>query len=624
MDNQNRTKERELFEKLASKSKLLLKNYPRLYFVKLFLFITFGAGYFFGVFSLHLILILITLLWGYAWGVSSTLWVIIFLSILVPCFISLLRALHITFDDSPGLPVSNEQIPELFKEINSIQKKIGAFQIKKLIITQDFNACVYYNLGLLVSIKPKFTLSLGLPLFAALSPEQLRMIISHELGHLTQFRSRLNLTTTYVSQIFSKLKDSLESQGKWARIVLGLFVNWYSFRFFAFIFPLAHENESNADRVASEITSAKIVTETLVQAEIEPILIEEYYWEPLFKKAGLQKDIIINPYSGLNEFLKKYPFSQDQKYKYFFRFLKQENKFSSLHPTLHERIKQFSKTIKMDWGGEPNAGEFFMKSYYSVILSEFDKQWIEEFSSDWKNQFEYSQNSSKRLQNLQNKYDKNLQSDNELWELAQLTEEVKSKEDSIPYYLHYLEINNDDPDASFALGRIYLSKNDPKGVSFLETTMKLDRFFTASCCQLCHGFFLTQDNKKLAEYYLIRHENALDDIENAVNEREKIHHKDKFILPMISEKQMRQLKSIANEISGIKCAWVCRKKVKNFPEEKCYIILYSTRLLSFVNLDKIEDQLREKVGFLENLQIIYEPYDRKIFKKAIKISEKIK
>jgi Zn-dependent protease with chaperone function len=89
-------------------------------------------------------------------------------------------------DDSSGQQVTVGQAPVLHALVSRIADALGSPVPVEIRLTLDVNASASYAGGLLGLVRRKLVLTIGAPLIAGMTTQQLAGIIAHELGHFSQ------------------------------------------------------------------------------------------------------------------------------------------------------------------------------------------------------------------------------------------------------------------------------------------------------------------------------------------------------------------------------------------------------------------------------------------------------
>jgi Zn-dependent protease with chaperone function len=105
--------------------------------------------------------------------------------------VALWRALRAKHEPMPGVSVTPQQAPRLWEEVHALARAAGTRAPDEIRIVADVNAAVAEHSRLLGLIAGRRYLYLGMPLLQALSLDQTRAVLAHELGHYSGAHSRL-------------------------------------------------------------------------------------------------------------------------------------------------------------------------------------------------------------------------------------------------------------------------------------------------------------------------------------------------------------------------------------------------------------------------------------------------
>ncbi|GAB2937884.1 M48 family metallopeptidase [Micromonospora polyrhachis] len=104
--------------------------------------------------------------------------------------VALWRAIRTESGPAPGLVVQPDQAPQLWQLVHELAGQVGTRVPDEIRIVPEINAAVGEESKLLGLIGGRRTLYLGLPLVQALSVDQLRSVLAHELGHYSGRHTR--------------------------------------------------------------------------------------------------------------------------------------------------------------------------------------------------------------------------------------------------------------------------------------------------------------------------------------------------------------------------------------------------------------------------------------------------
>ncbi|MEM8906802.1 MAG: M48 family metallopeptidase [Bacteroidota bacterium] len=220
-------------------------------------------------------------------------------------------------DRSHLVEISQKEEPELFQMIESIVEEVGTSFPKKVYLSSDVNAAVFYDSSFWSMFFPiKKNLQIGLGLVNSVTKEELKAILAHEFGHFSQKTMKVGSYVYNVNQVIYNMLYENESYDsmlqRWAsvsgyfalfaviaaRIVQGIqwilakMYNWVNLRYMA----LSREMEFHADEIAANVTGSRPLQTSLLRlnlAEHAFNSVLNYYGEKIsenVKSANIYKE----------------------------------------------------------------------------------------------------------------------------------------------------------------------------------------------------------------------------------------------------------------------------------------------------------------------------------------------
>ena len=192
-------------------------------------------------------------------------------------------------DRSSLTEIKHTDEPQLFAMIDEIVKEAGTDFPKKVYLTYDVNASVFYDSSFWSMFLPiKKNLIIGLGLVNACTKQELKAILAHEFGHFSQRSMKVGSYVYNVNQIIFNLVNDDESYRKaiegWAN-ASGYFaifamlafkvtqgIKWILSKMYSFVnirhMALSREMEFHADEVAANIAGSKALEESLLRLDL--------------------------------------------------------------------------------------------------------------------------------------------------------------------------------------------------------------------------------------------------------------------------------------------------------------------------------------------------------------------
>ena len=164
---------------------------------------------------------------------------------------SAVKAMFTKVPDPEETVLERQDAPELFEFIDSTCKQLQAKRPRKVFLTDQFNAAVvtmpYFGI-----FGTKVYMLIGLPVMRALSPQQLKAVIAHEIGHISGKHGRVAKWTYQLEESWRRFIEFEELEGNKLAALYEKFVQWFFPLFQAYSFVLMREQEKEADDSAVE------------------------------------------------------------------------------------------------------------------------------------------------------------------------------------------------------------------------------------------------------------------------------------------------------------------------------------------------------------------------------------
>jgi Zn-dependent protease with chaperone function len=571
------TADRERFERLARRAEALVASQPRAYRVRVVLWALLGYAVLLGT-----VFALLALVVGSVWGALASTTVLVLLlknKLIVPVLALayvILRALWVRLEPPSGHVLERGAFPRLYAVIDGLRQQVRALPIHQVLLTEDFNAAVTQTPRLGVLGWPRNTLLLGLPLLMALSPEQARAVLAHELGHLSRSHGRLGGWVHRVRVSWYRIMEAFGRAQYWGGRWLARFFAWYAPAFDAYSFALARANEYEADALSARLTSAEAAGEALVQARLRSELASEHYWGRLEGRVEREPDPLPDAFSGLARFFRDPAYADPAlAAQVLTRAAETGTEGADTHPALGDRLAALGTAAVVPAPASPSAAEEWLGPEYPEVLARFDSGWAERNRAGWQERHHAVQEARARLAGLRSRDSATL-APLERWELAALTEQLDPETDPLPLFRDYQAAAPDDPDADFVIGRLLLTRNDPAGVAAMERAMRRFSLGVAACGHVC-AYYRRTGEPALSAQWRRRGEELQDLAEKARAERELLSPRDPLVETRLGQEWVERLREQLARIPGLRAAWICEKQVRHLPEEPVYVVAVQPR-----------------------------------------------
>ncbi|MDI9877113.1 M48 family metallopeptidase [Flectobacillus rivi] len=264
--------------------------------------------------------------------------------------------------------------PQLFALIDEIVMQVGTSFPKKVYLTADVNASVFYDSNFLSMFLPiKKNLQIGIGLMNSLTQDELKAVLAHEFGHFSQKSMKIGSYVYYANQVIHNLLFQNDSFGslidKWANlhwiITLGVRVAIYIIigiqKILQFFYKLinlnylklSREMEFHADAIAAHVAGSDALANALLRIDLANTA---YYTVLNFYEKNISKaQITSNIYPQQSWIMKSIaeindvPLNRDLPQVTLEKFdkisqskLVVEDKWAT-HPSMNERVQHLHK-----------------------------------------------------------------------------------------------------------------------------------------------------------------------------------------------------------------------------------------------------------------------------------------
>jgi Zn-dependent protease with chaperone function len=192
-------------------------------------------------------------------------------------------------DRSHLIEITSAEEPALFNMIRQIVEQVGTSFPKKVYLSADVNASVFYDSNFWSMFFPvKKNLQIGLGLVNSLTVDELRGVLAHEFGHFSQRSMKVGSYVYNVNQvIYNMLYDNESYDGLiqgWAsisgyfvpfvqgalKIIMG--IQWVLSKIYGVVnisyMGLSRQMEFHADEIAAHVTGYAPLRNALLRLEL--------------------------------------------------------------------------------------------------------------------------------------------------------------------------------------------------------------------------------------------------------------------------------------------------------------------------------------------------------------------
>ena len=503
---------------------------------------------------------------------------------------ALVSALWVTFDAPQGRRITRQQFPKLFAEIDDLQKKLDTIPIHEVILVPEFNAFVAQTPRLGIFGWHKNTLGLGLDLMMVLTPEEMRSVIAHELGHLSGNHSRFAGRIYRVRKTWSNLFERFNEKGGWGSSLINRFFRWYVPRFDAYSFALRRQNEYEADAAAAYLTSAEAAGQALKKVGLFSRYLNGQYWDEFFAQADHVPAPQRMAYASLAETLPRLDFDRDGLSRFEAASLGRTTDLDDTHPCIRDRLNALGirqheiEPTALDLAN--TAARAWLGKELPALIADHDRDWWQSVGEGWKARHEQVREETAELERLRAKPLEALEQ-LELWQLGVLTARHGNDADAVAIMRAYQARYPDDWDCAFVLGRLLARTDSPACiVEWRKVPLEHDAYVSANI--EAAEFLERHGHQAEADYFHRLAEKRHAVLTAAAEEQNNVTADDELVAPNLSQGNKDHILACLKRAGAVSAAWVAEKRPKFKQAMPIYVIAYKTRLIDVTRWTKLD------------------------------------
>ncbi|BCJ53539.1 Zn-dependent protease [Actinoplanes sp. NBRC 14428] len=172
--------------------------------------------------------------------------------------VGLWRAVRTRPEPMHGLVVTPQGAPELWQTVHAVAAEVGTRTPDEIRLVPEVNAAVSEDTKLLGLIGGRRRLYLGMPLVQALSVDQLRSVVAHELGHYSGRHTRLG-AVAYRGRL--AIGGTISRIGRWNPV--GMVFRGYARLYLLVDNAASRRQELDADRASVRVAGPEVAMSAL-------------------------------------------------------------------------------------------------------------------------------------------------------------------------------------------------------------------------------------------------------------------------------------------------------------------------------------------------------------------------
>ncbi|WP_127464372.1 ankyrin repeat domain-containing protein [Paenibacillus sp. FSL W8-1187] len=486
----------------------------------------------------------------------------------------LVRSLRIKFDEPEGIPLTPINAPGLFREISGLASSLRTLRIHKVLLTPEFNASVVQIPRLGLFGWQRNYLMIGLPLLQAMPMNEFRAVLAHEMAHLSRSHSKFHGWIYRVRRAWGQLMDKLEEKDSAWVLLFQRFLDWYSPKLGAYTFVLARDNEYEADRLAADAAGARSVASALLRIRIAGARLQSDFWPGLERRVrGAEPIPAVHSLMG-QELAQPQPAAEAE------RLLREamlvETAYDDTHPSLRDRLEALQQTASVPDPAYASCLQELLGSSAEELTSRLDDQWKQETADSWAERVESYREMAKEHAEL-SCLDSDELTDNQLWGLARLEEELNGPTSALPLYERLIARNDRLAHAYAAAGRALMKQEgaamEAQAAAYLSRAAELDEDYALSAYGELADYCTRIGMAREAEQYRDKQVRFLERLRQGQLERASVLPTDSFVPHGLEAYELAPLTQELRQYPILREAYLVRKVVTHFPNKPKFVLL---------------------------------------------------
>jgi Zn-dependent protease with chaperone function len=509
-----------------------------------------------------------------------------------------------------GFELSREEVPQLYELVEQTSDFLKSPRPQHILLTEDFNAAVV-TLPKYGVFGKRTYLILGLPLMQAISPEQFRAVLAHEIGHISEKHGSYAAWAYSLQESWGRFLQSQEAEGHQLSFLYEKFLNWYFPYFGAYSFVLRRRHEREADNYAVQFVGAKSLGEALINVEVKSLNLSQKFWKDVLDEAGREqtppKEIFTRMATAFRES------NKPQDLMHLTKAVAINTGYNDSHPSLSERLKAIGYWKNADLPDLPDevtetASQKYFGKLEDKFFNVFNNLWQERVKEEWKKRHDHLLEAQKKIEDLDEKAKSETLSTDELYEKANLTAERYGDRQSLPIFYEIIARDPEHAHTNFIIGSILLNEDDEKGIEFIEKAMRINRTLKLAGCENIYYFLRGRGKDEEAKKYILTIEEEQESIGLAEKERAGVFPTDNFSEHDIKDETLQKICGKMQYYDEIQAAYLVKKSVRHYTEVPLYVMFLDTKKKGWIgnsNTLKTEDLLQVMVERFSEFGIHY-------------------
>jgi Zn-dependent protease with chaperone function len=501
-------------------------------------------------------------------------------------------ALWCRLERPPGLRLTPAEAPALFETLERIRKQVEGPALHEVVLGAEMEVRIRERPRWGLAGGVRHCLVIGLPLLMALDSVRLQALLAHEYGHLRRDHGRFPAWVYRTRGSWARLHAWVLATGGAARDPAEAFLAWYFPRFLARSFALARQDEYEADRISARLLGGEVAAAALTEVALRSDWLRQEFW-PAHWALAAQQELPAGPYACLRRLLRQ-PLPQDFARRALRQQLRGASTVADTHPALRERLEGLGIEPRVPAWSQRAALDH-LGAQVNPWIVHFDRQWSREHAPAWKQHHAALRRVQARVEELEAAPDK----DAEAWtELGDLQRRLNAPAAARSCYGQALALVPGHAAALKGLHGCLGAEQAAQRLACLERLHEASPQYRWWAAQAAVAQLQEQDGPEAA--VVQRWQERLEAAEEAESRAWAQLGRQPFLVdtaaPDLNAFQRRELEAELARWPEVRCAWLVRRPVREFPGRRCYLLVVELepreRAEALALCDTLEGRLR--------------------------------
>jgi Zn-dependent protease with chaperone function len=486
--------------------------------------------------------------------------------------LSMIHAFTITAPAPRGLPLVRGDHPDLLALIDELVARAGAPRLDHVLLVSDQHAgCVQLRrFGLFGPTQHYFVI--GMTTLLAVTVEELRAILAHEIGHLSTQSGSTHAWIYGVRETWLRFLTSLHQRRSFTAGLFERIVAPYMAHFARYSFVLARQHEIEADRFGAGLCSARVMGDALIRLS----LAERVMVRTADLSVGAARLESVGPAAQARLLLNTRIVDAAQDQRDLNAVIAGPAVIGDPHPSLAQRLSSLGVEGRVLEVPSPSAAERYFGTTVDEMCARVDNvipaPTGEEAAADASDELVAPTAELAKLETVAVEDS----TTEDLRHRAQLTDWLRGGVAALPVYTALAA--RDDALGHFGLGRLRLLSGDRSGLASLDRVIELDPELAGIAASIANDFLIAEGRAEEAVPYARIAEERFAEFAAKFQARFGLKVTDQITAHDLPAELAAQIGSMLSRVKPVARAYLVKKAEPDRPELRAYFlaVVYGT------------------------------------------------